>query len=98
MFDYRHNLLPISFSNTWKKNSEVYSRELRNANDFFRERTIAKYLQNHPLFYFPSLWNSLLAELDTSLNLDIDDSLKLIVSRKTFSSALFNGLIETLEF
>ena len=98
MFDYSHDLLPNSFSNTWKKNSDVYARELRNANDFFRERTIAKYLQNHPLYYFPSLWNSLLDELDTSLNLDIDDSLKLIVSRKTFSSTLFNGLIETLEF
>ena len=94
MFDYRNNLLPSSFSNTWQKNSDVFHFALRNKDDFYREHTIAKYLQNHPLFYFPSLWNSLLSELSVAMNVD----LKIIDSRKLFSNKVFDGLIETLNF
>ena len=94
MFDYRHNNLPNSFNGTWPLNDDILPYALRNIYDFYREHLIAVYLKNHPLYYFPNLWNSKLRELENETNIDF----KSIDSRKIFLSDLFDALIDNLEF
>ena len=81
MFDYKHNLLPPHFNGMWRLNNELHNYPVRNAFDFFREIVTRPSLNKHPLFYLPSLWNS------------IPNDLKDILSRKLFSRELHSYLL-----
>ena len=59
MYDYRNDKLPTYFNGMWRNNNEVHHYAVRNENDFFTERVNKPYLKCHPLFFFPSLWNTL---------------------------------------
>ena len=82
MFDFKHNLLPSFFLNTWKRNDDVHRYEVRNSTDYFISNVSKPYLKNHPLFIFPVTWNSL------------PTNLKECLSRKVFSNQLHSYLLE----
>ena len=58
MYDYSRNLLPTFFNNTWRTNVQVQPYALRNANDIFIEIIHKPFVKCHPLYHFPTIWNS----------------------------------------
>ena len=64
MYDYVNIRLPESFDNTftfnWQNNTDY---NLRNLFDFKLTRTKYVFLDDHPLFDFPKLWNNLPSEI-----------------------------------
>ena len=75
MYDYVNARLPATFDFTWKTNyQELGIESLRNIDDFYQRRVTYTYLDNHPLFYFPSTWN------------DLPDDIKLIGNKSEFAS------------
>ena len=66
MYDYKNNLLPPYFEHMWRTNNEIHRYAVRNENDFFIERVNKPFLKCHPLFYFPTLWNSIPEDLKNS--------------------------------
>ena len=84
MHDYKYNKAPKVFDNTWKTNGEVHGRALRNSDDYFIPHTNRTFIQNLPLFKFPSIWNSL------------PDSLKNQEDRGKFIKELNEYLLESI--
>ena len=58
MYDYTHNLLPPFFSNTWRTNDQVHIHALRNSKDIYLETINKPFVNCHPLYHFPKVWNS----------------------------------------
>ena len=86
MFDYRNRKLPSSFTGTWKLNSEMHERTLRNNDDFFIRTLPTEFLKNLPLYKFPAVWNNLPAEL------------KIINNRTQFLNELRTILLNSIRF
>ena len=82
MFDFKINRLPHFFANTWRRNEEVHNYAIRNAQDIYIENTSKPFLKSHPLFFFPSVWNS--------IPLDIRDS----NSRNIFKKRMTEYLLD----
>lgn len=60
MFDYFNDRLPPSFDNTWFFNVEKNVRDnMRNALDYCIESNNYVYMDDFPLYFFPSQWNLL---------------------------------------
>jgi hypothetical protein len=85
MYDYRHDNLPIAFDNTWSKNNQIHNYVIRNADDFYLEDVRAMFLKKQPLYYFPTVWNSL------------PNNLKVIISRKEFKKEIFDHFLNSIE-
>jgi hypothetical protein len=59
MHSFYHNLLPVSFNDTWITNRVRFpERELRNAEQLFTPAHNYVTLKRLPLFKFPSIWNT----------------------------------------
>ena len=84
MHDYKYNNAPNVFNNTWKTNGEIQGRVLRNSDDYFIPHTNRTFIQNLPLFKYPSIWNSL------------PNSLKTQENKKKFISELNDYLLESI--
>ena len=80
IFDYIHKNLPPSFDETWQRIEQVNNRyNLRN-NDNFRLPNIRYfYLDKHPLFNFPKLYNNLNEEIK-----QINNRFNFVVSLKSY--------------
>ena len=77
MYDYVNIRLPETFDNTYTFNwQNDVQYNLRNLHDFELTRTRYVYLDNHPLYLYPKLWN------------DLPQELKLIGSRSLFAKKL----------
>ena len=76
IYDYKNDKLPSSFADNWERNNQREGYNLRNGNEFYLPRIRFNYLENHPLFAMPRIWN----------NLKVD--FKFTMSRKTFKFSL----------
>ena len=89
MYDYVNLRLPETFDGTqltnWQYNPNL-QYELRNIHDFNIKRTKYVYLDTHPLFEYPKLWN------------DLSEDLKLIGSRNIFASRIKKDLLVNINF
>ena len=68
----------------WQHNRDISGREGRNADKFFQETLNINYLENHPLFFFPKLYN------------DLNNEMKLIVKDKAFTKKVKEQLLDSL--
>ena len=60
MHSFQHNVLPLSFRETWiTKRARNPNRELRNASDLYIPSHNFATLKRLPLFNFPSIWNTI---------------------------------------
>ena len=84
MYRCDRNNLPKCLLNFWRRNRDVSGRDGRNANKFFQETINYKYLERHPLFYFPKLFN------------DLNDDLKIIEDEKEFIRTVKTSMLEGL--
>ena len=66
MYDFKINRLSPFIANTWKRNEEVHNYAIRNAQDIFIDNTSKPFLKSHPLFFFPSVWNSIPIDIRNS--------------------------------
>ena len=83
---YKWGKLPETFAGTWKSKHEVNSNyNLRNASYYFCEKVRCNSLLKHPLFNFPSLWNS------------FKDDIQYISSISLIKSSLKKSFIEHLD-
>ena len=78
MYDYANKTLPLSFDNTWIRNSETEGYNLRNGDDFQIARFHFSSLKSHPYFNFPKQWN------------DLNKDFKLTMHRSVFLITLKN--------
>ena len=85
IYDYKNDKLPSSFADNWELNNQREGYNLRNGNEFYLPRIRFNYLENHPLFAMPKIWN----------NLKVD--FKFTMSRKTFKFSLKQYILHTLE-
>ncbi len=86
MFKYKQRNVPDTFFGTWKTNSELRNRNLRNDEDFHIPFTNKNYLKNLPLYKFPTVWNSLPAYIKTELQ------------EKSFLNKLHDFLLSEVNF
>lgn len=84
MYRCDHNNLPICLLEFWRRNRDVSGREGRNADKFYQETVNFKYLENHPFFYFPKLYN------------ELSDNLKVLETEKEFTKQVKSSLLEGL--
>ena len=82
MYDYTKNLLPPFFANRWRFVNELHNYNVRTARDIHLERINKPYLISHPLFHFPTVWNS------------IPSNIRLSNSRKIFTNKLTTYLLD----
>ena len=69
MYDFVNLRLPETFDDTWStnwQNNPNLNYDLRNANDFKIKRSRYVYLEDHPLFKFPRIWNELTEEKNSA--------------------------------
>lgn len=76
--------LPNCTKDFWRRNIDVSGRESRNENKFYQEAINFKFLENHPYFYFPKLYNDLL------------DDFKLASNEKEFANKVKSHLFDSL--
>ena len=76
--------LPEPILAFWQRNRDISGREGRNADKFFQETLNVNYLENHPLFFFPKLYN------------DLNNEMKLIVKDKAFTKKVKEQLLDSL--
>ena len=74
--------LQEAFKGMWRLNKDMNQYNTRDKNDFYNERVIMAYFDNHPLYKFPKLWNNL------------DSNLKAIPDEITFLKELKRSLKE----
>lgn len=69
IYNYVHLNLPEGFQDMWVSNEMMreHDYDLRNDNDFYLQRVRYAYLEDHPKFYFPRLWNNLEEQYKTLL-------------------------------
>ena len=86
MFKYKQRDVPCTFFGTWKTNSVLRNRNLRNDDDFHIPFTNKNYLKNLPLYKFPTVWNNLPAYIKTELQ------------EKSFLNKLHDFLLSEVNF
>ena len=59
MHSINFNYAPISFTNTWKKNSVINDLQLRNNDDFYLPTVKLELFRKIPLYSFAKAWNDL---------------------------------------
>ena len=88
MFDYLAGNLPESYTGEWVLNRDRVAiqprRDLRNNNDFYIPILRYSYLEGHPLFKFPKVWNNLSSDLKSTF------------PRSRFASALKQSLLDEI--
>jgi hypothetical protein len=84
MFRIDQGSLPRSLTDFWRNNRDVSGRELRNAGNFYQETINHNYLEKHPLFYFPKLYN------------DLDIELRELLDIKEFTKKVKSQLLDNL--
>ena len=57
MHDFTNGKLPSSFVDTWKRNSNLNLRIVRERDKFYIPLVRFKSIERFPLFYFQKLWN-----------------------------------------
>ena len=77
--------LPEPIQAFWCRNRDISGREGRNADKFFQETINVNYLANHPLFFFPKLYN------------DLENEFKLIDKEKAFTKKVKKKLLDSIE-
>ena len=85
MFRRDHNNLPSCLFDFWRRNIDVSGREGRLAENFFQETINFNYLDKHPYFYYPKLYN------------DLPDIIKSSESEKVFNKLTKIKLLDSLE-
>lgn len=85
MFRRDHNNLPSCLFNFWRRNIDVSGREGRLADNFFQETINFNYLDKHPYFYYPKLYNDLPVDIKSSER------------EKEFNKLIKTRLIDSLE-
>ena len=87
-FDYKINMLPRSFSNTWHTVGEINNRyPLRNAHTYVIPRFRTIRISQFPLWSLPRIWN----------DFDDPENIKSFTSRNMFSYSLKKILINRIQ-
>ena len=84
MYRIDRGSLPHSLTDFWRKNRDVSGREGRNAGNFYQETINHNYLDKHPFFYFPKLYN------------DLDTELRELFDIKEFTKKVKSQLLDNL--
>ena len=67
MHDHIHGKLPISFYNTYNINYQIHGvHETRQAYMFYVPRTKSRFVDNVPLFQFPTIWNNWYSQMNVN--------------------------------
>ena len=69
----------------WRRNIDVSGRGGRNADNFYQESINFNYLEKHPLFYFPKLFN------------ELPNNIKCLESEKEFNKQAKAWLMDNLD-
>ena len=85
MFRYDNGNLPRCLNDFWRRNIEVSGREGRNADKFYQETINFNYLEKHPFFYFPKLFN------------DLPDNIRSLDTEKEFNRQVKAVLFDNLD-
>ena len=87
MFRCDPGILPQPILSAWCRNRDISGCEGRNANKFYQTTININYLENHPLFYYPKLYN------------DLEDELKneFILTEKEFAKKVKAKLFDSIE-
>ena len=87
MFRCDRGILPQPILSAWCRNRDISGRDGRNANKFYQTTININYLANHPLFYYPKLYN------------DLEDEFKneFILTEKEFAKKVKAKLFDSIE-
>lgn len=85
MFRRDHSSLPKCLNDFWRRNIDVSGRGGRNADNFYQESINFNYLEKHPFFYFPKLFN------------ELPNNIKCLESEKEFNKQAKAWLMDNLD-